>query len=49
MRGNHAYISAPAGRSGAENSRKGKDERESCSYLCPGRPELGGKKQEKQR
>ena len=43
MRGDHAHISAPAGRGGEENSRKSKDERESCAYLCPGRPERGGK------
>ena len=47
MRGHHAYIFAPAARSRAENSRKSKDERGSCSYLCPGRqqgavPTLGG-------
>ncbi len=43
MRGNHAHISAPAARGGEENSGKGKDERESCLYLCPGRPDPGGK------
>ena len=43
MRGNHAHISAPAGRSRAENSRKSKDERKSCLYLCPGLPERGVK------
>ena len=42
MRGNHAHISAPAGRSGEENSRKSKDERESCTYLSSDRPERGG-------
>ena len=42
MRGDHAHILAPAGRGGAENSRKSKDERESCLYLCLGRPEPGG-------
>ena len=43
MRGNHAHISAPAARGGVGNSRKSKDERGSCSYLCPDRPEQGGK------
>ena len=43
IRGHHAYVFAPAARGGEENSRKSKDERKSCSYLCPCRPERGGK------
>ena len=43
IRGHHAYILAPAGRSGEENSRKSKDKGASCLYLCPGRPGRGGK------